>query len=134
MTAPVTTPHFRDGGFEVTDTLLRTPRKTYRLGQVEYVSVQRPLLLFAAVPAIGMAGMVAAFWRYFYPVEALGVLGLSAATIVVALQFGTLRVHSLALRDDELSMSFGTIQRLRRVREAVERVMTARHSGSGVDA
>lgn len=134
MTAPVTLPHFRDGGFEVTDTLLRTPRKTYRLGQVEYVSVQRPLLLFAGVPAIGLIGLSVAFWRYFYPLEALGIIGASVATIAIAFQFGTLRVHSLALRDDELSMSFGTIARLRRVRAAVERVMTARQPDAGVDA
>ena len=41
--------YYRGGGFAVGERLLRTPRKTYRLDQIEYVSVQRPLLLFVGL-------------------------------------------------------------------------------------
>lgn len=119
---------YRGGGFEVTDRLLRTPRKTYSLGQIEYVSVQRPLLFFAGLPALGLIGFAFAFWRYLLPGEAVMLIGFSAASIGISLAFGTLHVHSLALRDDDVSRSFGPIHRLRGVRRAVEDAMTARTS------
>jgi hypothetical protein len=115
--------HFASGGFEVTDRLLRTPRKTYAIGQIEYVSVTRPLLLFVAPPACGVAGFVAAFWRYLTTPEVGTLLVASAAAILAATYVGTLRVHSLALRDEEVAVSFGPIGTLRRVRAAVEGVI-----------
>jgi hypothetical protein len=120
--------HFRGGGFEVTERLLRTPRKSYAIGQIEYVSVERPLLFFAVPPAFGVIGFALAFWRYLETVEIATLVCLSAATILAAFQFGTLRVHSLALRDDEVAVSFGPIGTLRKVRSAVERVM---HGNNG---
>lgn len=121
---------WRGGGFEVTDSLLRTPRKTYALGQVEYVEVQRPLLFFAGLPALGMIGLCASFWRYLLVLEILSLLCVAAGAIAAALHFGTLKVHSLALRDDDVAMSFGPIVRLREVRAAVEQAMAAR-AGQG---
>lgn len=124
MDAPV---FYSGGGFEVTDTLLRTPRKSYALGQIEYVSVQRPLLAFAGLPALGALGFCMAFWRYLHTGEIVALFGVSALALLVALLVGTLRVHSLALRDDEVAMSIGLVARLREVRAAVERAMAARH-------
>lgn len=131
MTAPAPRPSFRDGGFEVTDTLLRTPRKSYRLAQIEYVSVQRPLFLFAGLPSLALIGFSLGFWRYLSPAESMGLISFCVLTIGTSLQFGTLRVYSLALRDDELATSFGPIGRLRRVRGAVERAMIAHNGNAG---
>lgn len=119
-----TTPFYRGGGFEVTDTLLRTPRKTYALARIEYVSVTRPLLFFAGPPAIGAAGFALAFYRYLYPGEIAALAVAATAVLVAASLLGTLRVHSLVLRDDEIAQSFGSIWRLRQVRRAVEQAMT----------
>ncbi|MGE0279584.1 MAG: hypothetical protein AB7P20_03075 [Rhizobiaceae bacterium] len=115
---------YHGGGFEVTDTLLRTPRKTYSLARIEYVSVTRPLLFFAGPPAIGAAGFALAFYRYLYAGEIAALAVAATAALVAASLLGTLRVHSLALRDDEIAQSFGPIWRLRQVRRAVERAMT----------
>ena len=117
---------YSDGGFEVSAAMLKTPRKTYALGQVEYVSVSRPLLIFAGGPALGVIGFALAFRRYLLPAEIGTLVGCAVAAIVFSLLFGTLRVHSLALRDDEVAMNFGTIRRLRAVRLAVEKAMAFR--------
>ncbi len=120
MSAPF---FYRGGGFEVTGLLLRTPRKTYALDQIEYVSVARPLLAFAALPALGLIGFTLSFWRYLFAGEITATICLSLAAIVLAFLFGTLRVHSLALRGDEVGLVFGPIFRLRKVRAAVETAM-----------
>ena len=114
---------FRGGGFEVSGNLLRTPRRTYTLDRIEYVSVTRPLLLFAGAPALGVVGFVVTFHRYLFAGEIFTLLAASLAAFLIACLFGTLRVHSLALRDDEVAQSFGPVARLRRVRAAVEQAM-----------
>lgn len=88
--------------------------------------MQRPLLLFAGLPAIGLIGFAFTFWRYLLVMEAVMLIGGSLAAIIIALLFGTLRIHSLALRDDEVAMNFGPINRLRAVRLAVEKAMAFR--------
>lgn len=123
MDAPV---FYSGGGFEVSAKLLKTPRKSYALPQIEYVEVKRPLLAFAGLPAVGVIGFCFAFWRYLHTGEIVTMIGVSALVLLVAFLFGTLRVHSLALRDDEVAMNFGLITRLREVRAAVERAMAAR--------
>lgn len=117
---------FRGGGFEVNEKFLRTPRKTYFLTNIEYISVTRPLLLFAGAPAVGVIGFVIVFARYLFAGEIALLVAMSLAAITIACLFGTLRVHSLALRDDEVAQSFGPIARLRRVRAAVEQAMGQR--------
>lgn len=116
---------FRGGGFEVNDRLLRTPRKTYRIDQIEYVAVQRPLLFFLLPPALGLIGFAATFARYLYPGEIMTLVVVCGVSAVVASLFGTLRVHSLALRDEEVAMSFGLVSTLRQVRRAVETAMAS---------
>lgn len=120
------TVYFRGGGFEVNDRFLRTTRRTYFLTNVEYISVTRPLLLFVGAPALGVVGFVAVFFHYLYLGEIALMLAASTIAIAIACLFGTLRVHSLALRDDEVAQSFGPIARLRRVRAAVEQAMEQR--------
>ncbi len=124
MDAPVL---YSGGGYEVTATLLRTPRKSYALRQIEYVSVHRPLLAFAGLPAAGSIGLALAFWRYLYTVEIAAMTLISLTVLIAAFLFGVMRVHSLALRDDEVAMNFGLVTRLRAVRAAVEAAMSARN-------
>lgn len=126
MDAPVL---YSGGGFEVSTKLLKTPRKSYAIPQLEYVEVRRPFLAFVGLPAVGVIGFCFAFWRYLYGGEIVTLTGVSGAALLVAFLFGTLRVHSLALRDDEVAMSFGLVSRLREVRAAVEQAMAARQDG-----
>lgn len=123
---------YQGGGFRVTDALLVTPRKTYALGKVEYVSVTRPLLFFAACPALGVIGAALAFQHYLFWGEIVTLVTLSVLASAAACLFGTLRIHSLALRDDEVAQSFGPIGRLREVRRAVEKAMVVRAGAEDV--
>ena len=118
--------YYQGGGFLVTEHLLATPRKTYALGRIEYVSVSRPLLALAGIPALGVAGFAIAFWRYLNPGEGAVLLVGAAVGIALGMTVGALRVHSLALRDDDVATSFGSIFRLRHVRRAVEKAMRFR--------
>lgn len=126
MTAAVL---FEGGGFSVTDTLLRTPRKTYRLDRIEYVSVQRSFFVFAVLPAFALLGIAFRFWRYLLLGEALVLIGLPILVLAVTWQVGTLKVRSLALRGDDGTRSVGWIPRLRAVRTAVEDSMASRRAG-----
>lgn len=120
---------YEGGGFRVTDALLTTPRKTYALARIEYVSVTRPLLFFLGGPALGVMGFALGFWRYLHPGEIVMLTCVSALGIAAGCLFGTLRVHSMALRDDEVAQSFGPVTRLREVRRAVEKAMVFRTHG-----
>lgn len=75
------------------------------------------------LPALGLIGFVLAFHRYLAADEIVTLAIVSCAAIAVGLTVGTLRVHSLALRDDEVAISFGPLPRLRAVRVAVEQAM-----------
>ena len=114
---------YEGGGFVVTRSFIKTPRKTYAVKRIEYVSVRRTPLLLAAIPAIGFLGFAIGFWRYLYAGELLVLIGGSLTALSVAWQVGTLRVHSLALKDGELATSLARIGRLKAVRDAVETAM-----------
>lgn len=129
---PVGETIFFDGrGFKVSDRLLTTPRKTYAMGQIEFVSVERPLLFFVIPPALAVIGFAMIFVRYLYAGEIVTLIAFCGFAIIAALTIGTLRVHSLALRDDEVAISFGPMSTLRQVRKGVEAAMTARLYGAG---
>lgn len=117
---------FTGRGFTVTDRLLRTPRKTYAINNIEYVAVERPLLLFLIPPALGLIGFAAVFRRYLYTGEIAALLVACAIAGAAAFLFGTLKVHSLALRDSEVASSLGLVTTLSQVRLAVERAMAFR--------
>jgi len=118
---------YRGGGFEVTDRLLKTPRRTYALGKIEYVSVTRPLLIFLGGPALGLLGVAVSFRRYLFPGEITVITIGCVAALIAGFLFATLRVHSLALRGDDDTQTYGPLWRLRQVRSAVERAMTFRN-------
>ena len=123
MGAPVI---YSGGGYSVDDTIFRTPKKSYSVRQIEYIEVRRPFLALVVLPALGVIGFCFAFWRYLYGIEIAMMIGGSLAVLIFAFLFGTLRVHSLALKDDGVAMNFGLVSRLREVRADVERAMAAR--------
>lgn len=119
--------HYNGGGFTVTQSMLRTTRKTYDLDEIQFVSVQRGLLLFVLVPAVAGILFVMRFFHYLYFfTEVVPLVLVCAAAIYVASQVGTLRVRSFALNDEEESNSFGLMRDLVPVRAAVEKAIMAR--------
>jgi len=116
---------FTGGGFEVTNNILRTPRRAYELRNVEMVSVKQPLLLICGGVGFGLIGFTASFYRYLYAYEVLTLIVTAIAAIMASAMIGTLRVHSLAMRGDEGTL-YGRIGTLRSVKEAVEQALNAR--------
>lgn len=118
---------YHGGGFTVTPSMLRTRFKSYDLDEIQFVAVQRGLLLFALVPAVAGILFVMRFFRYLYFfTEVVPLVVICAAAIYAATQVGTLRVRSFALNDEEESNSFGLMRDLVPVRAAVEKAIMAR--------
>ncbi|MVA98001.1 hypothetical protein GN330_12175 [Nitratireductor sp. CAU 1489] len=117
--------YYRSGRFEVTEYLLKTPRKTYAIAHIENVSVERPLLYFLVPPALGLIGFAAIFQRYLYASEIAALAVAFALALAAALIFGCLQVHSLALRGEEVALTYGLVRQLREVRDAAAEAMVA---------
>jgi len=117
---------FSGRGFEVTDKWLRTPRKSYAVRPIQYIAVERPLALFLLPPVIALLLFALVLRRYLFMGEIVTLVGICSAATAVALLFGTLKVRSLALRDEEVASSLGLITTLREVRRAVEQAMALR--------
>jgi hypothetical protein len=116
---------FSGGGFRVTHKILRTKRRTYDLKNVEYVSIHQPLLVILGATAIGLFLFAISFHRYLYGWEVVAMMVASAAAVGVAALFGSMKVHSRALQDEQTPL-FGDIRTLRNVKDAVEQVISDR--------
>ena len=117
---------YQSGAFTVTESVLKTPRRTFDLATIEYVSLRRPLFAVVCVSAAGLIGFALVFWRYLYAMEQITLIGLCAAALLIAWQFGVLRVHSLAMRDGDLGTVMGRFAQLKAVKTEIENWMESR--------
>lgn len=116
---------YQGGGFSVTNSVLITPKQSYDLKNVESISVKQPLLIIAVVLAIGLWAFAVSFFRYLYPMEIIGLFAVPLVALVAAKMTGTLKIQSIALRDDGNTM-YGLMTHLRKVKQAVETAMDSR--------
>ena len=116
---------FSGSGFLVTQKILRTKRRTYDLKNVEYVSIHQPLLVILGVTAVGLILFTVSFFRYLYPWEIVTLLAVSGVAVGLAAFVGSMKVHSIALREEQTPL-FGDIRTLRKVKDAVEQVISDR--------
>ena len=116
---------FNGHGFLVTEKVLRTKRRTYDLKNVEYVSVHQPLLVILGVIGVGLILFTLSFYRYLYGWEIITMLAVSIISIGSAALVGSMKVHSIALRDEQAPL-FGDVRTLRKVKDAVEQVISDR--------
>lgn len=120
--------YYESGRWLVTDRLVRTPKKGFRLERLDGVSLKRTFFLFAAAPAIGGILLVGLWYRYLYPGEVVFILAASVAALIVSFQFGTLKVDALSLKDDEGGTVHGRFGQLASVRDAIELAIQERDS------
>jgi len=116
---------YKGRGFSVTKGVLRTPRRAYDLKNIEFVSLHQPLLVILGATAIGLILFTVSFFRYLYGWEIFTMITVSIISVILATGVGSLKVHSLALREEQ-SPLFGDIRTLRKVKEAVEQVISDR--------
>lgn len=115
---------FQSARFTVTESFLRTPRKTYKLRDIDYLQVKRPFLLLTIAVGVLLLAWAAVFRDLLYPAEWAVLSGSVAATIVAASRLATLTVHSWSLRGGELEDAVTwDISTVRRIREAIDQVM-----------
>ncbi|MDD9911207.1 MAG: hypothetical protein OXR62_16185 [Ahrensia sp.] len=115
--------YYSDRDWQVTDSIVRTPRKTFSLEKLEAVSLKRTFFLFAAGPAVGCIIITLLWWRYLYVGEIATLLAASTIALITSFQFGALKVDALSLKDDEGGIVFGRFNQLARVRDAIEQAM-----------
>jgi hypothetical protein len=118
---------FRSKRFTVTDKILRTPRKTYALQEVDYVQVKRPLLMVSLALGALLLAWAGVFWDLLYSQERTFLVAGVLAMIAAASRIGTLVVHSLSLHggdlEDAIIWDIGTV---RAVRVALDETMLIR--------
>lgn len=120
---------FSGKGFSVTKDILRTPRRTYDLKNIEYVSLHQPLLVVLGITAMGLILFTVSFYRYLYGAEIFTMIAVSVVAVILAASVGSLKVHSLTLREEQTPL-FGDIRTLRKVKDAVEQAMMIRGQGA----
>ena len=118
---------YKGGGFEVTASILKTWKRTYKLKNIEMVTIHQPLLVLAGFVGVGLIGFTISLSRYLYWGEKFTLVGGSILAIIAASNFGSLKVQSLALRDDQ-GQIIGLIRHLKQVKEAVDTLIDQRGS------
>jgi predicted membrane protein len=121
----MTEPLFRSQGFTVTKDCLTTNRRSYKLQNIEYVSIHQPLLAIIAILDVGLILFILSFSRYLYTWEIISTITFVFVSLVAAFNIGTLKIHSLALGEEQTPL-IGYMKTLRQVKNAVERAMTLR--------
>lgn len=120
--------YYEGGGWQVSDSLVRTPKKTFSLERLEAVSLKRTFFLITFMPAFGGIMLSGLWWRYLFISEIITTLSLSAIALYVSFQLGTLKVDAISLKDDEGGTVYGFFNRLSDVRDAIEQAMQDRES------
>lgn len=120
--------YYEGGGWQVSDSLVRTPKKTFSLERLEAVSLKRTFFLITFMPAVGGIMLTGLWWRYLFISEIITTLILSAIALYVSFQLGTLKVDAISLKDDEGGTVYGFFNRLSDVRDAIEQAMQDREN------
>ncbi|MEO0383203.1 MAG: hypothetical protein AAF234_06565 [Pseudomonadota bacterium] len=120
---------YKDKFYTVTRSNLRTPRQNFVLSKIEHVSLRNPFLLLGIPLGLACVGPIIAFGRYLYLGEIVMLALTAAGLLFAALQFGVLKVHSLALREGDAAI-IGQIATLKKVRKAVEQAIELREQAN----
>ena len=118
---------FLSSRFIVTNTSLRTRRKTYKLQHIDYMQIKRPYLLLTASVGALLLVWAAVFGDLLHLHEWLLLVAAVLMTVGVASRLGTLVLHSWSLRGGELEDAIvWDIATVRAVRTAIDEAMLSR--------
>lgn len=105
----------------VSDTLFRTPRRSYKVSQIQKISIKRPFFWFGLPIAAGSYFLLTEFSPYLYSYECIACLGTMFGLPMVTWFIGTLSVTSKAFNNDDAITGF--MPSLQKAREALEQVI-----------
>lgn len=122
--------YYEDSSYLVSDTKVRSPRKTYRIDKIEKISLRRDPFYFSLAFTILLAFFVMKFGR---PVGDYIHLFLLLCLVLTAIlrRFGMIMLTSKAM--SELAF-IGLYGRLANVREAIEKAMHKEDRDDGLAA
>lgn len=112
---------YRSGNLLVRDTLFRTPRRSYRIRDIEKITIKRPLFWFGVPLAVGSYLLLQEFRDYLYSYEQYACVFIFTALPIILWFIGTLSITSKALTND--SAVTGFIPNLKKARAALEQVI-----------
>lgn len=119
------------GSVRVEGEVVVTHNTSYALDNIAAISARRPLLAFGVMVMVGAAGLILSFGDLLYMTEIVVLGALGAAGMFVGLTFGQLKLHSLALKGNEVSdVLYGTYHRLNEVRAEIDERLRERRKGS----
>ncbi len=112
---------YESGALRVTATLFRTPRRSYRIANIEKINLKRPMLWFSLPLRVGAFFLLTEYGRYLYDIEQTICVIAMVGLPIIGSQIGTLSVSSKARGNDDAVI--GRMRTLKHVRDALESVM-----------
>jgi len=110
--------YYKSGKLLVSNNLFRTPRRSYRISDIEKVTIKRPLFWIGVPIAIGSFMMLTEFSAYLYEEEKYICIALFSLLPLILWNIGTLSVTSKSYANDDAITGF--MPSLRNAREALE--------------
>lgn len=112
---------YKSGSLLVRGNLFRTPRRSYRISDIEKVTIKRPLFWFGLPLSLGCFVLTTEYAPYLYEIEKQICIGMFTALPLLLWNIGTLSLTSKSYRNDDAVTGF--MPRLKRTRTALENRM-----------
>ena len=93
--------YYKDSRLMVADNLFRTPRRSYRISDIEKVTIRRPLFWMSIPLAIGSFMLLSEYSVYLYQDEKYMCLAMFTLVPLILWNIGTLSVTSKSYTNDD---------------------------------
>ena len=110
--------YFNNGKLLVADNLFRTPRRSYRISDIEKVTIKRPLFWLGVPLAIGSFLLLSEYSAYLYQEEKYICIAMFTALPLLLWNIGTLSITSKSYTNDDAITWF--MPSLKKARYALE--------------
>ena len=112
---------YKSGSLLVSGNLFRTPRRSYRITDIEKVTIKRPLFWLGLPLSLGCFMLLSEYSPYLYEIEKQICVGMFTVAPFILWNIGTLSLTSKSYRNDDAVTGF--MPRLKRARNALENRM-----------
>jgi len=118
--------YFDNGKLLVADNLFRTPRRSYRISDIEKVTIKRPIFWMGIPLAIGSFLLLIEYSPYLYEIEEYICIAMFTIIPFILWNIGTLSVTSKSYSNDDAITSL--MPSLKQARYALEQRIIAQAS------
>lgn len=112
---------YQSGRLLVSSTLFRTARRSYRIRDIERITIKRPLFWFSVPLAIGSYLLLKEYSQYLFEEEKYICLFTMTIVPITFWFIGTLSITSKSYSNDDAITGF--MPRLQKTRKAIESVI-----------